>query len=273
MRIAGLHLAQSLEHARGRPRSAIAEVDGAGRVTRLVLAGSDAEILAALPGAPALVVVDAALAVPNADGRRDLEVVLSWCDVPLFPTSRRRLERVYGGARGVSLAAQMAARGLAAVEASPDLVLRELLWERSHPADAPPLELRTYREAWLGVRAPAYRPKGRGRARPAALAEAHALLAGALDLGDWAPAPDPGDWEAIEDAARLDALACAYAGLRHLVLGDSLLLGTRERGRILIPADRNLAGRIALHVERLRAQGAVALPPPDSGGPGTAVAP
>ncbi|MEW6583760.1 MAG: hypothetical protein AB1416_13470 [Actinomycetota bacterium] len=256
MIVAGLHLEQHLGRVSGPPRSAVAAVTGDGRLRDLRPAGDDDDVLAAIPEDAALVVVDAPLAIPEGDRRRDAETVLAWCDHAAFPVSRARMEKVYGGARGVRLAPALGGAGRAVAEAVPDLVLRQLAWEREHPAGAPPLDLAEYRARWLAVRAPAFRPRGGGRARPAGIHEARALLAAVLDLAGWEPEEDGGDWAAIRDAARVDALACAYAGVRHLRGGGSVALGAPDRGLVLVPADANLAGRIALHVERLRAEAA-----------------
>jgi hypothetical protein len=259
VRLVGLHLLQPLGLVASERRSALAEVDAQGRLMRLELLGDDAEILAALPPAPALVAVDAPLAVPDEEGQRDVERVLAWCDVPVFPVSRRRLRLVFGGARGVDLAGRLAAGGRTVVETLPDLVLRQLAWERGRPEGAPPLDLADYRAAWLTVRAPAYRPKAAGRARPAGLAPARALLADALDLRGWPPAADPDDWTALHDAARLDAIACACVALRLHRDRETLTatLGTPERGRVVVAADDNLRGRLAVNLARLRAEGAI----------------
>ena len=176
----GIHLEQG-DPADPLRRSAVAVVDAAGRLRRLELAQHDGDLLDALPPSE-VVAVDAPLAVPNDDGQRDLERVLAWCDAPPFPASRQRLRRLHGRLRGVDLAPSLAATG-DLVEAAPDLVLRQLAWERRRAEDAEPLELGAYREEWLGVRAPAYRPKGRARARPAGLSPAADLLGGVLDLG------------------------------------------------------------------------------------------
>lgn len=233
-------------------------VDAAGRLRRLELAQHDGDLLDALPPSE-VVAVDAPLAVPNDDGQRDLERVLAWCDAPPFPASRQRLRRLHGRLRGVDLAPSLAATG-DLVEAAPDLVLRQLAWERRRAEDAEPLELGAYREEWLGVRAPAYRPKGRARARPAGLSPAADLLGGVLDLGGWGPGGRADDAGALHDAARLDALACAYVA--HLLATRperALVLGTTERGRIAFPADANLRERVRINLERLREDGQVAI--------------
>ena len=262
MRVVGIHLLQTLDLVGSPRRSAVARLDGAGQLEALALADGDDEVTAAVPDEAAWVVVDAPLAVPNPRGRRDAERVLAWCDVPAFPVSRERLERVFGGARGVALARALARPGRELRETLPDLVLRELEWEREHPPDAPALDLADYRPAWLGVRAPAYRPKGRGRARPAGMARAHDLLSGALDLGGWTPDPDGDDWGALHDAARLDALCCAYTALRLARGEGAATVGHPASGHVAFPADANLRGRVELTRRRLAAEGAIALDGP-----------
>lgn len=258
----GIHLLQTLGLIDSPRRSAVACLDGDGRLESLELARSDDELLGLVPGAAAWVCVDAPLAVSSETGSRDAERVLAWCDVPAFPVSRRRLEQVHGGARGVRLAPALARPGRELRETLPDLVLRELAWERSHTPHSPAMDLADYRPAWLAVRAPAYRPKGRGRARPAGLAQAHALLARVVDLRGWTPRPDGDDWQALDDAARLDALCCAYAALRLARGEGSATIGGPESGHVSFPADANLRARVALTVERLAAEGTIARPAP-----------
>jgi predicted nuclease with RNAse H fold len=255
--VAGIHLLQSLDLVGSPRRSAVARLDGAGRLQELSLADGDGEVVAAIPEHADWVVVDAPLAVPNAQGSRDAERVLAWCDVPAFPVSRERLERVYGGARGVALAPALARPGREVRETLPDLVLRELEWERRHPPGAPAMDLADYRPAWLGVRAPAYRPKGRGRARPAGMARARELLAGVVDLGGWGPGAAGDDWDALNDAARLDALCCAYAALRLARGEGAATVGHPESGHVSFPADANLRGRVELTQQRLAAEGRI----------------
>jgi len=257
--IAGVHLLQPLDLVTSPRRSAVALVDLAGRLTALDLAVDDADLLGRIPAGADWVVVDAPLVVPNETGRRDVETVLSWCDVPAFPVSARRLAQVHGGARGPGLAAALVREGRTVRETLPDLVLRELVWERDHPPDAPPIDLADYRAAWLGVRAPAYRPKGAGRARPAGLLAAWELLAGVLDLGGWVPRGGD-DWQALHDAARLDALCCAYAGLRHARGEHAVSMGSEELGHLTFPADANLRSRVGLTLRRLDAEGALRIP-------------
>jgi predicted RNase H-like nuclease len=256
-RILGLHLLQTLALVPTRRPSALAEVDADGRVVGLRLLGDDEAILAALPPGPALVAVDAPLVVPDEEGQRDAERVLAWCDVPAFPVSATRMRRVHGGTRGADLAPRLREGGREVIETLPDLVLRQMAWARVRPPG--PIDLGTYREAWLGVRPPAYRAKAAGRARREGLAPAAALLAGALDLGGWTPAADGDDWAALEDAARLDALACAALALRAGRGGGAgtLTLGTPERGALVLPADEPFRERVAVNLRRLREEGAV----------------
>ena len=51
------------------------------------------------------------------------------------------------------------------------------------------------------------------------------LLSGVVDLGGWAPGPPADDWAAIADAARVNAICCAYAALRH-VRGSAVSIET-----------------------------------------------
>lgn len=259
MRVAGLHLMQTLPLVDSPRRSAVAVLDGEGRLERLALADDDDAVIAALPADAAVVALDAPLAVPDERGQRDVERVLAWCDIPAFPVASARLARVHGGARGLALAPRLAAWPRV-VEALPDQVLRQLAWERPHPPGAPALPLGEYRAAWLGLRPPAYRAKGPGRARPAGFAAARALLAGVLDLVGWAPEAAPADdWAALADAARLDALACAYLALRLARDGGAgtVTVGSRERGAITLAAGPDLRGRVAVNLERLRAERSV----------------
>lgn len=261
MDVVGIHLMQSPALI-GTPRpSVVCTLDGSGRLGALERVGDDGSLLDALPERTRIVVVDAPLAVPNARGQRDLERVMAWCDAPVFPASRERLVKVYGAMRGAGLAAALDARAEhGAWEASPDQVLRQVAWERDHPAGAPALDLAEYRSAWPALRGPVYRPKGVGRASPAGIGPAWELLAGVLDLDGWIPSGDPGDRSAIDDAACLDALCCAYAGLRALAgdgPGGAFRLGDREAGRMVVPADANLSGRLSLTLERMRAEGTI----------------
>jgi predicted RNase H-like nuclease len=258
--VGGLHLLQTLPLVDSPRRSALACLDDSGRLRSLELLGDDAEVLAALPDDLEVLAVDAPLVVPDETGRRDVEHLLLWCDAPAFPVSRRGLRQVHGGTRGADLAGRLAA-GRRVVETLPELVLRQLAWERAHPRGTPPPPLAEYRAAWLGVRPPRYRPKGAGRAAAPGLRPAFALLADVLDTAGWAPARAPDAWEALHDAARLDALACAYLALRLVREGEvgTVVIGTPERGQLVLPADASLRARLEVNLARLRAEGAVAI--------------
>ncbi len=255
--VLGLHLVAHLGLVSSPRRSVLARLDAGGRLVALDTAAGDDEVaaLVAAQDAP-MVVVNAPLEVPAGGGRRDAEAVLAWCDVVAFPASARRLEAVYGGARGVALLPALTAGGRRAVEALPDQVLREIVWERDHPVGGPPMDLADYRAAWIGVRAPRYRPKGEGRARPEGVLEAWRILAEAVNLDGWAPAPGPDDWAAIADAAVIDAVLCAYAGLR-LQAGTGVVVGSPGRGVVALPAGADLRARLAATTERLAGEGTI----------------
>jgi predicted nuclease with RNAse H fold len=233
--------------------SCVASLDGTGRLCRVEFAVGDDDLLAAIPDGVCVAAIDAPLVVANTVGQRAAEHLLAWLDAVAFPNSTDRLERLYGGLRGVILRDALITRAERVVETLPDLVLRELLWEQSHPASDDALELAEYRSEWLGVRPPRYRPKGRGRATAAGLAAAAAILEAAMDLGDWTLIPDPDDWQAIADAACLDAVACAYTAWRLATApGRTLLMGDLQTP-LAIPADANLRARAELHRARLGA--------------------
>ena len=258
MRSVGLHLLQSLDLVDTPRPSTVAELDATGALIRLEHVSSDPEVVVAIGGSPALVVADCPLAVPNDAGQRDVERLLAWCDIPVFPVSRRRLQQVFAGLRGVSLAEALAPGTVELVETSPDLVLRLLAWEERH--HGAPLDLADYRAEWIALRPPAYRPKGPGRAKPAGIAAAHALLARHVDLQGWLPSEAGDDWSAIRDAAALDAIACAYVAWRATAEpGRVLRIGRPDRGEMLLPIDANLAARIAINLDRLRAEGSVGI--------------
>jgi predicted nuclease with RNAse H fold len=246
----GIHLMPVLD-AIGTPRpSCIAGVAGDGALALLRCVSSDGDLLAAIPPDTRVIAVDAPLVVENPSGQRPVEHALAWLDAPAFPNSITRLTQLYGGLRGVGLRDRLSARTGRVVETLPDLVLRELAWEAVHPPSDPPLELAEYRAAWLGVRAPRYRPKGLGRAVPGGRAAAAALLATAMDIGGWLPIADPDDWQAIADAARLDAMACAYTAWRVASAPQHTLLIGDPRIPLAVPADANLRARAALHAAR-----------------------
>ncbi len=234
----------------GRP-SCVVAVDALGVVVQITAADDIDAIADAVPPSAEIVAVDAPLAVPNRTGMRPVDQLLAWLDIPAFPVSGERLDKVYGGARGPHLLARLRRPDRLIVETAPDAVLRELVWEAVHPPGAGVLDLALYRERWLDVRTARYRPKGTGRAVPAGRASAWAILAGALDLGGWFPDPHPDDWAAISDAAVLDALAAAYSAWRLMTAPTQALLVAADGVPFAIPADANLRNRAKLHGSRL----------------------
>ena len=251
----GIHLMPVMSAIQTPRPSCVAGIDADGALALLRCAGDDDELVGLVPTDARVIAVDAPLVVDNATGQRPVEHLLAWLDVPAFPNSIGRLTTLYGGLRGVDVRPRLALPNSRLVEALPDLTLRELAWEQGHPPGAPPLPLASYREQWLGVRPPRYRPKGLGRAVPEGRAAAVALLAAGVDLGDWTPVPDPDDWQAIADAARIDALACAYTAWRLLVTPDDTLLLGDPDVPMAVPADANLRARAHVHLMRLRASG------------------
>ncbi|MCB9011846.1 MAG: hypothetical protein H6531_08455 [Actinobacteria bacterium] len=258
-RSVGLHLQQGLSLIETPRPSVLAELDLTARLTRLVVLDTDEAILDAMGDGQGVVAVDAPLAVPNRGGRREFEQVLAWLDVPTFPTSRARLEQLHGGIRGERLAPALESCGWRPVEAVPDFVLRHLIWS-GRPDSATEPDLARFRAGWLECRPPRYRPKGAGRAHPAGIAETAELLARVVDLGDWRPADSPDDWQAIADAAVLDAVACAVSA--HVAVHDprrSVTIGTRDLGVVVNPAGPHLRQRLEVNLERLRDEGAISI--------------
>jgi predicted nuclease with RNAse H fold len=258
VRALGLHLLQSVDLVDTPRRSVIVEMDAAGAVARIAYAATTDEVVAAVGAAPALVAVDAPLVVPNETGQRDVERILAWCDAPTFPVSSKRLLTVHGGARGVELA-DVFPTGVAAAQTHPDLALRLMMWEADHPGGA--IDLADYRAQWLGLRAPIYRPKGAGRARPDGIVAAAAIVARQVDLGGWTPTALDDDWGPIADAGVLDAVLCAWVAHRALDTPERVMtIGSPRRGEMLLPVDANLRARLEATVARLAGEGTIAAP-------------
>lgn len=268
MRAVGIHLVQDARRHDAPARSAVAEITPANRLSGVRMCRSDEEIVDAVGGGPALVLVDAPLAIPAVTGRRDVEHVLAWLDIAAFPVTPARMQKAYGGARGVGLATALGSLDVGHVlaEALPDQVLRQVMWEREHPPGAPSLDLATYRAGWLGVRAPAFRPRG-GRARNDGLAPARHLLAGLADTTAW-PAPTrEGDLADLDEAAAIDAVACATLARRCLdAAGDRwAVIGDARRGRVALAACPEMIDRARVNIERLRAEGTIGIGPEVAG--------
>lgn len=249
IRAFGVHL-MPVTTAVDTPRpSVVVEIDASGAIAGMAEVRTLDEIAAEVGPAPALLVVDAPLRAPDRGGRRTVDELLGWLDTPVLPISRPRLESLYGGVRGEQLAAHPGLRGQTLAESFPDLVLRLLAWERRRPAET--VDLAAFRAEWLGLRPVPYRPKGVGRAKPAGLLPAFDLLADAVDFGGWTPGRE-GDFGAIQDAAVLDAAACAHVAWRAVdgADGDVVHL-TADGATVILPCDANLAERIEVNRERL----------------------
>jgi Protein of unknown function (DUF429) len=255
VRAIGIHLLQSVDLIDTPRRSVVVEMTPDGAVSDIHMVGSLDEIVATLGTEPALVVVDAPIVVPNQTGQRDVERILAWCDVPAFPISRARLASVFGGARGSELASRMPPETVLH-ETHLDLALRLAMWEQA-TGDAH-LDLADYRAQWLGLRAPRYRPKGAGRARPEGIIAAAGVLAHVVDLGGWTPDLAGDDWTLINDAAILDAMICGWVAHRAVTAPQrTMTVGAPERGQLLVPVDSNLRARLGATITRLVAEGIV----------------
>lgn len=250
-RAVGVHLMPVLDAVDTPRPSVVIELDRDAAVTAIREVATLDEIAGAIGPRPALVAVDAPLTIPGTGGRRTVDELLGWLDTPVLPISRARLETLYGGARGESLMEHEGMRPHDVAETFPDLVLRLLAWQRRRPASA--VDLGEFRARWLDLRPVPYRPKGRGRAKPAGIAPGFGLLSEAVDFGGWTPTRD-GDWGVIQDAAVLDAAACAYVAWRalHGPSGGVVRI-TADGGPVILPCDANLAERIEVNRARLEA--------------------
>jgi len=268
VRAVGIHLVQDARREDAPARSAVAEIAPGNRLSSVRMCRSEQEIADAVGVGPALVLVDAPLAVPAVAGRRDAEHVLAWPDIAAFPVTPARMEKAYGGARGVGLVAAIRARdpGHVCAEALPDQVLRQAIWEAERPPGTPPLDLAGYRAAWLGVRAPAFRPRG-GRARNDGLAPARDLLAAITDVTEWPTPTRAGDLADLDDAAVIDAVACATLARRCLdAPGDRwAVIGDARRGRVALAACPEMIDRARVNIERLHADGTIGIGPEVAG--------
>jgi predicted nuclease with RNAse H fold len=261
VRAVGVHLVQDARRHDAPGRSAVAEITPDMTLSGVRMCRSDEDVLTAVGPGSALVLVDAPLAVPDVRGKRDAEQVLAWLDIPAFPVTPERMMKVHGGARGPGLAERLRQQGHVPAEALPDQVLRQLMWEREHPEGSSSIGLAAYRAAWLGVRAPAFRPRG-GRARNEGLGPARGILAGTLDLGAWPPASREGDLADLDEAAAIDAVACAVLARRCLEgRGDRWArIGSRDAGCVILAAGPDLIARARVNIDRLTGDGAIGIP-------------
>ncbi len=173
---------------------------GPGLRVRTSVLGDDAEVLRAVgEAAPAIVAIDAPLALPR--GRASLEVAgpphLRACDRELLALGIRFLPLTLGPmrrltARGIALAGQLREQGFPVIEAYPGGAQDVLGWPR----------------------------KGAGVER---LRRAMLRFGFRGDVGRTAITHD-----------ELDAIACAYTGREHLA-GRALVLGTPEEAELVLP--------------------------------------
>jgi len=266
VRAVGIHLVQDTRRDDAPGRSAVAGITPGNALSGVRMCRSDGAIVDAVGDEPALVLIDAPVVVPDVAGRRDVEHVLAWLDISAFPVTAPRMDKAFGGARAVALGAALASAGHVVAEALPDQVLRQLIWEQGHLPGSPALPLAEYRAAWLGVRAPAFRPRG-GRARNDGLAPTRALLAGVMDLGAWPTAEREGDLADLDEAAAIDAVACALLARRCLDgPGDRwALVGNATAGRMALAACPEMIHRARINIERLREAGTINIAPEVAG--------
>ena len=232
-------------------RSAVARLDPEGRLTALDLAGGDEEI-AGPRSAPRPGVAGGRR--PPERARRDAgggtsRRVLAWCDVAGLPgvapppgaactaapaawRSRRALARAR---------AARVRRGPARPGAAPDRVGARPSRRARRRSD-----LAEYRAAWLGVRAPVYRPKGAGRARPDGHPAGLAPAGGVIDLGGWAPDAAGrrlGASSTTRPASTPSAAPTPRCAWRRG--GRDVHRDAGGGARVALPADANLAERVA----------------------------
>ena len=258
----GLHLLQGLDLVASPRRSAVARLDAEGRLTALDLAGADDEVLALL-AVDGTAVAGRRRPPRGADesGRRDVEARARLVRRGRLPGVAPAAGAPCTAAPGASTSRPRSrARAGLCVEALPDLVLRQIAWERDHPPDAPALDLAEYRAAWIGVRAPVYRPKGTGRARPAGdprrLAPARRRDR-PRRLGARAPGRRLGRHRRRRPHRRpLLRLRRAADDAAAPALSRS---GPAAGLQLAMPADANLRERVAATLARLRAEGAISI--------------
>jgi predicted nuclease with RNAse H fold len=231
-------------------RSCIAELSADGRLHSLSFAQEDDDIMSSIPESVSHIVVDAPLEVPNENGARPIERLLGWLDIPAFPHSRQRDQQIFGGTRGDGLRTPLTSRNAHVAETSPDAVLKQLLWEQRpmHARDI--IEFADYRAYWHPLRPPRYRPKAGGRATANGFASIVAILDGVVDLAGWEPTAHPDDWDAIRDAAALDAIICAVVAWRWAYHAGSTVQVSSGYTPFIFASDVFLGQRIGLHAER-----------------------
>ena len=187
VRVVGIHLLQSLDLVESPRRSAVARLDDAGRLEALALADGDDEVLGRGAGRGRVGRGRRPRPCRTPEGSRDAERVLAWCDVPGLPRPARRLERVFGGARGGLAPALLRRPGRSSSRRSPTWCCASSSGSGSTPPARPPSTSPTTGPAWLGVRARAYRPQGRGAGPARRMARAHEPAVGGPRPGRLGP--------------------------------------------------------------------------------------
>jgi predicted RNase H-like nuclease len=93
------------------------------------------------------------------------------------------------------------------------------------------------------------------------------LLDHIADLGQWPVATREGDLADLDEAAAIDAVACAILARRCLgAAGDRwAVIGDAARGRIALAACPEMIGRADVNIARLRAEGTIAISPEVAG--------
>lgn len=248
--VCGLHLMPLLEEIDSPRRSCIAQFTAHGRLRSLSFVQADNEIMDAIPAPVSHIVVDAPLEVHNETGARPIERLLGWLDVAAFPHSRERDRQIFGGTRGDALRAPLTTRIAHVAETHPDAVLKQLLWEHRPEHAHSIVEFADYRSYWHPLRPPRYRPKAGGRAATNGFTSIVAILEREVDLDGWAPTESPDDWQAIEDAAALDALICAIVAWRWAYRPGATLQVSSGHTPFIFASDAFLGHRISLHAER-----------------------
>ena len=242
----GIHLVEALDLVDSPRRSAVAALDAEGRLAALELVRRR-RLVAPVPPAAGCAALDAPSPCPTRTGSRR-RARAGLVRRPGLPVSRRRLAQLHGGARGVGLAPASPRPAGGCARPSRPGPRASCVGARPPPGRGP-RDLGDYRAAgW--ARAPGLPPQGRGRARGRAARPAWRLLAEVLDLGGGRRAGGD-DGGPRRGPARRALLRLRGAAMAR---GEAATVGDARAGRAL-PAGRQPAGRVALTIARLRAEG------------------
>ena len=211
--------------------------------------GGDEEIVdyvfRATRSGPAVVAIDCPLAVPNERGMRPCDRLVNEFfrrfQAGVYPANRRNLGR-YGGLRGETIAAALAAQGFS---------LDPRSWARRRVIEVYPhaamitlfglqrtLKYKTRQHRGYSLR---WRELAKLQARILGLRAASPRLRVDGDLLRRSPQGLRGAaFKELEDA--LDSLVCAYVGVLYGLegLARCAVFGDRDRGHIVIPMTENL---------------------------------